>query len=77
MTDEEFPCRTKTISGTNYHVTIWRGKKKTGKPSGLTSFSTEEKAKNFCEGLSGHPYYEITPNHWTEEVCIECGKKEY
>jgi hypothetical protein len=75
MNDEEFPCRTKTIGGTRYTVHIWRGKTKRGKPSGMTSFDTEKQAKSFCEGLAHHPYYEITPYHWSQKICIECGQE--
>lgn len=74
---EEFSRRTKIISGTNYHVAIWRGKNKKGKPVGLTSFDTEERAKTFCESLSHKPYYEITPNTWSKTICIECGEEIY
>ena len=76
--NEEFPCRTKINSGTNYHVAVWTKGNETmsGSPSGLTSFDTEEEAQRYIDSLGDLiGKYTITPNNWTEEVCIECGKE--
>lgn len=78
MTDKEFPCRTKTITGIIYNLSIWNGLEADGKPSGFTSFNTMEAAQNFidlCLARGTKFKYEIKPKHWEEEVCIECGKE--
>ncbi len=74
---ETFPCRTKTISGTRYRIQWFA-------PDGSQRISTvcdsKEEADARAESITAkrsNYTVKITPEPWTEDVCIECGKGEY
>lgn len=74
--DKEFRCRTKTISGTNYSVTILRD----GKPQGYASCGDSmESAERLAEKFREIPGIEtkIEKSHWSRKVCIECGNEVF
>ena len=77
MADEEYPCRTKTISGITYIVTVYRAADKTKIMS--TGCSTEEQADRLIERYLQNPKYtcEKVPRNWEQEICIECGREYY
>lgn len=70
----EYPCRTKTISGTSYSILVLRD----GKPRGYASgYDSIEAAERLAEKFRAIPGIEtkIEETHWTKEVCIECGEE--
>lgn len=75
--NSEFPCRTKTISGTNYIVSIYTLENK--KLVGSTCCFTEDQANNMVERYTQNSKYycEIVPSHWAKDICIECGQEQY
>jgi hypothetical protein len=80
---EEFPCRTKVISGTRYRIAMYDA---AGDKRMSTSNESEEEALDYVrrmkellskDGREGVYSFKITPEPWTEEVCIECGRESW
>jgi hypothetical protein len=75
---EEFPCRTKTLSGTSFRIEMYRVSD--GVRSGSTSVESEKEKDSFIKAMedsSPNKYtFKVTPYLWSEEVCIECGQRQ-
>lgn len=78
----EFPCRTKTVSGTEYFVKMYDGAGDLRMTA--SNYESEEAAQRYIDrmrGRLGEKYkdwrFEIKSNSWTQEVCIECGNEVY
>lgn len=74
---EKFPCRTKTISGTRYLVQWFAPD---GSMHASTVCDSKEDADNRAASIAAKQAnytVKITPEPWTEDICIECGKGEY
>lgn len=72
----EYPCRTKEISGIEYHVTISRDGKVVSHASGLGQEASERLAEKWRE-ISPENEVKVYSTTWTRTVCIECGNESY
>lgn len=68
MDDQEFPCRTKEVSGTTYIIKMYLVSDQSLRMS--TSNESEEQAKGWADRMNkalgeGKYRFEITPYPWT------------
>lgn len=72
---DEFPCRTKQLSGARFCVKLLDSD---GSLRMSTSFETHEEAEKWIlnmQKIRPTVYGEITEKRWTETVCVECGQE--
>lgn len=73
MNDKEFKCRKKEISGVTYRL-IFR---KNDNFEASTDFENIDQAFDNMRHMSKalpDMTFEMSSYHWTNEVCVECGR---
>jgi len=74
---DEFPCRTKSISETDYSIIVY-SVPENEKVASISYFFSEEQAQTYIDRMpkTDNRRFEIVSRTYTREVCIECGKDE-